>query len=89
MATLAQPRTALGEATLRYLRDLIRLDTSNPPGNEIIAAEYLAGVLRGAGIEPVVIETAPRRGNVIARLCGDGSGAPLLLYAHTCLLYTS
>ncbi|MCS7325248.1 MAG: M20/M25/M40 family metallo-hydrolase [Thermoflexales bacterium] len=83
MATLAQPRTALGEATLRYLRDLIRLDTSNPPGNEIIAAEYLAGVLRGAGIEPVVIETAPRRGNVIARLCGDGSGAPLLLYAHT------
>ncbi len=83
MNALSQPRTALGAATLQYARDLIRLDTSNPPGNEIIAAEYIAGVLRNAGIDPLVIETAPRRGNVIARLRGDGSGAPLLLYAHT------
>lgn len=64
---------ALAEQTVRYLRDLIRLDTTNPPGNEIVAAEYIAGVLRAASLDPIVIETAPRRGNVIARLTGDGS----------------
>ena len=68
---------------MRYLRDLLRLDTSNPPGNEIIAANYIAGVLRTNSIEPTVIETAPTRGNVIARLKGNGNAAPLLLYSHT------
>lgn len=76
-------RDALADETIRYLRDLIRLDTSNPPGNEILAANYIAGVLHQHGIEPVVIETAPRRGNVIARLRGNGHAAPLLLYSHT------
>ena len=52
---------ALAEQTVRYLRDLIRLDTTNPPGNEIVAAEYIAGVLRAAGLDPIVIETAPRQ----------------------------
>jgi acetylornithine deacetylase/succinyl-diaminopimelate desuccinylase-like protein len=66
-----------------YLRELIRLDTSNPPGNEIIAAEYIAGVLKQYGVEPTVIETAPGRGNVIARIKGNGTAAPLLLYSHT------
>lgn len=74
---------SLADDTVRYLRDLIRLDTSNPPGNEMLAAEYLARVLCDADIEPIVIETAPKRGNVIARIKGDGSAAPLLLYSHT------
>jgi acetylornithine deacetylase/succinyl-diaminopimelate desuccinylase-like protein len=75
---------SLAEDTIRILRDLIRLDTSNPPGNEIIAAEYVAKLLREeAGVEPVVIETAPQRGNVIARLKGNGNAAPILLYSHT------
>ncbi|MFC1465989.1 MAG: M20/M25/M40 family metallo-hydrolase [Candidatus Brachytrichaceae bacterium NZ_4S206] len=74
---------SLADDTVRYLRDLIRLDTSNPPGNEMLAAEYLARILHDAGVEPIVIETAPKRGNVIARLKGDGSAAPLLLYSHT------
>ena len=74
---------ALADQTVRHLRDLIRLDTTNPPGNEIVAAEYIAGVLRAAGLDPIVIETAPRRGNVIARLASDGSAPPLLLYSHT------
>ncbi len=73
----------LAQETVRFLRELIRLDTSNPPGNEIIAAEYIASVLHAEGIEPIVIETVPRRGNVIARIRGDGSAAPLLLYSHT------
>ncbi|MCS7056655.1 MAG: M20/M25/M40 family metallo-hydrolase [Thermoflexales bacterium] len=84
MSALPSPNwQSLADDVVRYLRDLIRLDTSNPPGNEMLAAEYLARVLHAAGIAPVVIETAPKRGNVIARLRGDGGAAPLLLYSHT------
>jgi acetylornithine deacetylase/succinyl-diaminopimelate desuccinylase-like protein len=59
------------------------LDTTNPPGNEIVATEYIADILRKDGIEPTVLESAPTRGNVVARLKGDGSGSPLLLMGHT------
>ena len=67
----------------RLLVGLLRLDTTNPPGNEILAAEYLADVLRADGIEPTVLSSAPGRGNVVARLSGDGSAPPLLLMGHT------
>jgi acetylornithine deacetylase/succinyl-diaminopimelate desuccinylase-like protein len=66
----------------RYLQDLIRIDTTNPPGNETQAAEYLAGIFKREGIEPTVLESAPGRGNIIARLKGDGRAAPLLLMVH-------
>lgn len=66
-----------------YLVDLLRFDTTNPPGNEILAADYLAGVLGSAGFEPVVLESAPGRGSVVARLRGTGEEAPLLLMGHT------
>ena len=69
--------------TIRHLKALLRLDTTNPPGNEIIAAEYLAGVLRAEGFEPIVLESAPGRGNMIVRLKGSGEAPPLLLYSHT------
>ena len=74
---------AIADETIRLLQDLIRLDTSNPPGNELIAAQHIARLLRADGLDPVVIPTAPNRGNVVARLKGDGSAAPLLLYFHT------
>ena len=67
---------------IRVLLDLIRLDTSNPPGREIAAVEYLAETLRKEGIEPVVVEPKPGRANVVARLKGNGSKPPLLLSAH-------
>ena len=73
---------ATREQVTRYLQDLVRIDTSNPPGNEAKAAEYLATVFKCEGIEPTVLESAPGRGNVIARLKGDGRAAPLLLMAH-------
>lgn len=69
------------EATT-YLRDLIRFDTTNPPGNELPAAEYLAQVLKGEGFSPVVLELASGRGNVISRLSGSGEARPLLLMSH-------
>jgi len=69
---------------LKYLQDLIRLDTSNPPGNERIAADYFSAVLVPAGIDPVVRESAPTRANVVARLKGsDSTAAPLLISSHT------
>ncbi|MGH2594043.1 MAG: M20/M25/M40 family metallo-hydrolase [Anaerolineae bacterium] len=74
---------AIRDEAVRHLQALLRIDTTNPPGNELAAAEYLAGVLRGEGYDPIVLEAAPRRGNLIARYAGDGSAAPLLLYSHT------
>ncbi len=74
---------AITQETVRHLQALIRLDTTNLPGRETIAAEYLAGVLKAEGFEPIVLESAPTRGNVIARLTGSGERPPLLLYGHT------
>ncbi len=74
---------ALSQQTVQFLRDLIRFDTTNPPGNERIVADHIAAILSAEGLSPVVIDTAPGRGNVIARLKGDGSEAPLLLYSHS------
>jgi acetylornithine deacetylase/succinyl-diaminopimelate desuccinylase-like protein len=71
-----------GSEALHHLQNLLRIDTSNPPGEEIKAARYLEGLLRDAGLEPLVLESAPGRGNLVARLAGDGSEPPLLLAAH-------
>ena len=65
-----------------YLRDLIRFDTTNPPGHEILCAQYIADVLKREGITPVVTESAPGRGNVTARLPG-GREPTLMLLGHT------
>ena len=70
-----------GEVT-GYLQQLIRIDTTNPPGNETDAARYLAGVLESEGFVPQITESAPGRGNVTARLEG-GPEPPMLLLGHT------
>lgn len=74
--------SGINDETLRHLQGLIRLDTTNPPGNETLAADYLARVLRTEGFEPQVLESAPGRGNVVTRLKGSGEAPPLLLYGH-------
>ncbi len=74
---------AVGDEVVRHLQALLRIDTTNPPGNETAAAEYLARVLRSEGFEPLVLESAPGRGNLVARLKGTGERAPLLLMCHT------
>lgn len=72
----------LREETVGYLRQLLCLDTTNPPGNEIIACRYLADVLARDGIASTILEPLPARGNLVARLKGDGRAAPLLLMVH-------
>jgi len=67
---------------LKLFQDLVRIDTTNPPGHERAAAELLAESLREDGIEPTLLEKVPGRTNLIARIKGDGSQKPLLLTGH-------
>ncbi|MFF0450594.1 M20/M25/M40 family metallo-hydrolase [Streptomyces sp. NPDC004609] len=72
---------------LTLLTDLLRIDTSNPgdgsgPG-ERRAAEYVAERLDDAGLDPVYLESAPRRGNVVLRIPGRDPALPaLLVHGH-------
>ena len=73
------------DETMRHFQALVRFDTSDPPGNEKPAPDYLVKVLQEASI-PVstfAIEEAPHRPNVVARLKGSGRKRPLLIMAHT------
>jgi len=83
MLTLDRQAQTVQDEAVRHLQALIRLDTVNPPGNEILAAEYLADILNAEGIEPVILEGASGRANLVARLRGSGEEAPLLLMGHT------
>lgn len=65
-----------------YLRDLIRIDTTNPPGSETPAARYVADVLARAGVDAQVLGPTPDRCSVVARLPGTGRKRPLLLLSH-------
>ena len=72
----------LADHAFRLCQQLLRIDTTNPPGNELPAAELLADELSSAGLDPVLLQSAPGRGNVVARLRGTGDKPPLLLTAH-------
>ncbi|MEB3298333.1 MAG: M20/M25/M40 family metallo-hydrolase [Candidatus Sericytochromatia bacterium] len=69
------------EAT-RLLADLLRMDTSNPPGREAEAARLVAGWCRKEGLETTLVEDTPGRASVVARLPGTGRQPPLLLLSH-------
>ena len=79
----ADDNRPLGDRTRQYLTDLVRLDTSNPPGNETRVAEYLKQVAESHGISCELVGSDPRRQNFVARLRGSGKGRPLLLMAHS------
>ncbi|MEM2281730.1 MAG: M20/M25/M40 family metallo-hydrolase, partial [Candidatus Bathyarchaeia archaeon] len=64
------------------LSDLIRINTTNPPGDETRAAKYLAETLKREGFICEVFESAPGRGNIITRLKGTGEKPNLLLLSH-------
>ena len=69
--------------TMEHFQSVLRFDTSDPPGNERPAAEYLKQVLDREGIATKVFELEPNRLNVVARLKGSGKKRPLLLMGHT------
>jgi acetylornithine deacetylase/succinyl-diaminopimelate desuccinylase-like protein len=68
---------------LRQHRALVQVDTSNPPGNETKAAEYLKGVFDAEGIPAQLFALDPTRANIVARLKGSGGKRPILILAHT------
>src|SRR5246500_2617291 len=70
-------------AILGHYRSLIQIDTSNPPGNETKAVEYLKKVLEAEGIPTKTFALDPARANLVARLKGNGRKRPLLILAHT------
>ena len=69
--------------TLEHFQALLRLDTSNPPGNETLAANYLKAVLEREGISVEMFSLDSSRANLVARLPGSGARRPLLLMGHT------
>jgi acetylornithine deacetylase/succinyl-diaminopimelate desuccinylase-like protein len=73
---------ALSAEAVEHLKALLRIDTTNPPGNERPAADYLAAVLDREGIEYRIVESLPTRASLVARLPGSGKKAPLLLNGH-------
>lgn len=82
---------AAGQEALAILRKLIQLDTTNPPGNERIAADFIARILADDDIESTILESEPGRANLVARLKADGgsnaSATGLLLLGHTDVVY--
>ena len=77
------------ERPVELLQNLIRFDTSNPPGNERPCIEYINGLLVDAGIQTNFVAHTPERPNLIARLKGEGNAPPLLLYGHVDVVPTN
>ena len=69
--------------TMQHFQTLLRFDTSDPPGKEQEAAEYLKQVLEKEGIAVEMFALEPHRPNLVARLKGNGSRRPLLIMGHT------
>ncbi len=69
--------------TMQHFQALLRMDTSDPPGTEREAAEYLKQVLEKEGIPVEMFSIEAHRPNLVARLKGNGSKRPLLIMGHT------
>src|SRR5690349_12848025 len=79
----ARAQAVNGDSTAALLVDLIRTNTSNPPGNERQLAELLAPRFRARGFDVKIIQTPDSaKAIIVARLKGDGSKRPILLAAH-------
>ena len=87
MLTAGDP-TTIHERPVELLQQLLRFDTTNPPGDEAACLSYVQSLLTEAGIESRVLARDPHRPNLVARLAGRGSAPPLLLYGHVDVVTT-
>lgn len=85
---MANEQTATYKRPVELLQNLIRFDTSNPPGNEEPCIRYINGLLSEIGIKTSVLALDQKRPNLIARLTGTGKSPPLLLYGHVDVVTT-
>ena len=76
-------QATLHDETVEILTRLVKIDTSNPPGNEIQAARAIEAILQAEGIPSRIVESAPGRASLVARLKGSGAKRPLLIMGHT------
>jgi acetylornithine deacetylase/succinyl-diaminopimelate desuccinylase-like protein len=74
---------ALEEESMRHFQALLRMDTSDPPGLELPAVEYLKKVLDAEEIPNELLSIDPKRPNIVARLKGSGAKRPILIMGHT------
>src|SRR5581483_8310989 len=74
---------AARDEVAQLLSSLVKIDTSNPPGNEAKAAAFIRQVLDAEGIPSELFEAQPGRANLVARLKGSGRKRPILLMGHT------
>ncbi len=74
---------------VEILQNLIRFDTTNPPGNEILCINYLNNLLTEAGFETQILAKEPSRANLVTRLSGQGNAPPLLLQGHVDVVSTA
>jgi len=78
------PWDKVEKETLEHFQALVRIDTSNPPGNETKAAEYLKKVFGKEGISAELLALDPNRANLVARIRGSGwFKKPILVMGHT------
>ena len=68
---------------LEYFTTLLKIDTSNPPGNETNAAQAIRAILERGGVSSQLFALEPARANLVARIKGNGSKRPILLMGHT------
>jgi len=74
---------AVGEEAIGHLVNLVQINTSNPPGNETRAANYVQAALAAEGIDSKLFALDPDRANLVARIRGNGSKRPILIMGHT------
>ncbi len=79
----------MGVKPAHLLQELIRFDTTNPPGDERACIEHLRGLLEAAGVSCQVLGDDPARPNLVARLAGRGEAPPLLLQGHVDVVTTA
>jgi acetylornithine deacetylase/succinyl-diaminopimelate desuccinylase-like protein len=89
MAVPANEQATIYQRPAELLQNLIRFDTTNPPGNEAQCINYINSLLTQAGIETSILSKAQERPNLIARLKGQGTTLPLLLYGHVDVVTTA
>jgi acetylornithine deacetylase/succinyl-diaminopimelate desuccinylase-like protein len=80
-----QEPLSLANDAVGWLADLVRINTTNPPGNELAAAKYIAAILEKEGVKPEILELTPGRSALVARLRSTAMADPsrsLLLVAH-------
>ena len=78
----ANDQTTIYQRPVELLQNLIRFNTTNPPGNEAECIAYINPLLTEAGFETTLLALDPMRPNLVTRLAGQGNAPPLLLYGH-------